>query len=286
MKNILLLTDFSATAENAVVYGYQLARQLKANVLLCNVMNVPAEIPQFEVPVLPLSGYDHMVSESKNSLDQTRKKLEQLDNDQDFHPFVTCIEEVGRVVDTVLQLVQQHQPSLVIVGIHSNKGLVEWFLGNHVSELIDIAGIPVLIVPAESTSHNICKIALATNQCDIGQDQLSLVVTFAEKLNAELFLFNVADQQNTEAGHTIEQRLLTRIKTLTDQLQVSLRTALQGPVEKKLKLLCEAERIDLLVMIHRKRSLLEDILSASHSRKMAGKTNIPLLIIPQKINSL
>ncbi|WP_285057611.1 universal stress protein [Pedobacter ginsengisoli] len=286
MKNILLLTDFSATAENAVIYGYRLARQLKANVLLCNVMNIPAEIPQFEVPVLPLSGYDHMVSESKNDLDQTRKKLEGLDNDQNFHSFITCIEEVGRVVDTVFKLVQQYQPGIVIVGIHSNKGLVEWFLGNHVSELIDIAKVPVLVVPAESTYHNISKIALASDSRDIDLDTLELVSAFAEKLNAELFLFRVADQRRPNPDHTLEQHLTARIKKLTDQLRVSVKTAIKGPVEKQLKLLCEAERIDLLVMTHRKRSLMEDILSASHSRKMAGKTNIPLLIIPEKNNSL
>jgi nucleotide-binding universal stress UspA family protein len=286
MKNILLLTDFSATAENAVIYGYRLAGQLKSNVLLCNVMNIPAEIPQFEVPVLPLSGYDHMVSESKNELDQTRKKLGQLENDQDFHPFVTCIEEVGRVADTVIKLVRQQQVDLVIVGIHNHKGLVEWFLGNHVSELIDIAGIPVLIVPAESAYHDISKIAIAADHRDIDLDTLPLVSTFAKKLNAELFLFRVADQHNPKLDPTAEQRLTSRIKTLTDQLKVSVRTAIQGPVEKKLKLLCEAERIDLLVMIHRNRSLIEDILLVSHSRKMAGKTNIPLLVIPEKINPL
>jgi hypothetical protein len=37
MNNILLLTDFSAAAENAVIYGYRLAGQLKASVRLCNL---------------------------------------------------------------------------------------------------------------------------------------------------------------------------------------------------------------------------------------------------------
>jgi nucleotide-binding universal stress UspA family protein len=36
MKKILIATDFSANAKHAAEYGYAIASQLKAGVILCN----------------------------------------------------------------------------------------------------------------------------------------------------------------------------------------------------------------------------------------------------------
>jgi nucleotide-binding universal stress UspA family protein len=46
MKTFLVATDFSANARHAAEYGYSIAKQIKANIILCNAVIVPAEMPQ------------------------------------------------------------------------------------------------------------------------------------------------------------------------------------------------------------------------------------------------
>jgi hypothetical protein len=46
MKKFLFPIDFSDNAKHALYYGYSLAKQVKANVIICNVIIEPAQIPQ------------------------------------------------------------------------------------------------------------------------------------------------------------------------------------------------------------------------------------------------
>ena len=279
MSNILILTDFSPTAQNAVEFGYQLALQLHANITLCNVMNIPAEIPQFEVPVLPLSGYDHMVEESESDLFKLKAHFDELSAVQSFRPQINCLEEVGRVTDTVLRLAAKLQPDLVVLGAHQRKGLVEWLLGNHVNELIEVAKIPIIIIPPEAKIKKIKKVALALKNPEKRENELNQVYTLAERLSTELFLFRVEDH-NTENEMAEKARIGAMLKVIKTLLKLHVRTALNGPVERQLKSLCESEKIDLLVMIHQKRSFLHDMLLNGHSQKMSNQTTIPLMVFP------
>ena len=284
MKNLLLLTDFSATADNAVSYGYQLAKEIKANVLLCNVVDIPAQIPQFETLVMPLPGYDYSLSDNEKELNKISERLEHQGPHADFRPVITCIEEAGRLSDVVTNLTQRHSIDLVIMGIHVNKGIIEWALGNHVNELIDLTKIPVLVIPKNSRYKKIRKMALAANHNNKELNAVSLISKLAKKLNAELFLFRVLDDQHGKEEIMAERGLLTEIKKLTGEVKFSVRTAVNGSVEKQLRSLSKVEHIDLLMMIHQHKSLLSDLVLGSHSRKMAGITDLPLLVVPENIN--
>ena len=283
MKNLLLLTDFGSVADNAVTYGYQLAKELKANVFLCNVVDIPAQIPQFETLVIPLPGYDDSLSDKEDELHRIVKKLKQQDPDADFHPNVTCIEDAGRLSDVVAKMIEERHIDLVIMGIHVNKGIIEWTLGNHVNALIDLMKIPVLVIPKECGFRKINKITLAANHNNKELSPISLISNLAKKLDAELFLFRVMDDHDGNKEIIAERGLLTEIKKVTDQVKFSVRTAVNGSVEKQLKSLCKVENIDLLMMIHQNKPLLSDLVLGSHSRKMAYTTDLPLLVVPERI---
>ena len=64
MKKILIATDFSANAAHAAKYGYAIASQIKADVVLCNAFIVPAEVPQAGMLVWPQLEYDELVESS------------------------------------------------------------------------------------------------------------------------------------------------------------------------------------------------------------------------------
>ena len=84
MKTLLIPTDFSANAKHAVEYGYNLAKQIKANVMLCNAVIVPAEMPQAGFVIWPMEEYDVLMDDSADEL----KKLK----DDDLQKQLTAME--------------------------------------------------------------------------------------------------------------------------------------------------------------------------------------------------
>ncbi|MGY0036437.1 hypothetical protein [Pedobacter sp. NJ-S-72] len=74
MKTLLLLTDFSTGANHAAEYGYNLAKVLNANVVLCNAVTIPAQLSEVGEIDWPLNGYDGVIDDSDEEL---KKKVKE-----------------------------------------------------------------------------------------------------------------------------------------------------------------------------------------------------------------
>ena len=69
MKTVVIATDFSDNAKHAAEYGYALATQFKADIVLCNAFIVPAEVPDARVGNLAGNGVlEELDKESKDEL--------------------------------------------------------------------------------------------------------------------------------------------------------------------------------------------------------------------------
>ena len=65
MKKILIATDLSANAKNAAKYGYSLAVDIKANLVLYNAFIVPAELPESAIIAWPKFEYEELLKVSE-----------------------------------------------------------------------------------------------------------------------------------------------------------------------------------------------------------------------------
>ncbi|MCX6295413.1 MAG: universal stress protein, partial [Bacteroidetes bacterium] len=90
MKTVLIATDYSAAAKNASRYGIQLARILKAKVILLHAYQIPILVT--EVPVI--ADFDEFEKESLRNILAEKKILDpQMELD------IECISSFGFVVD-------------------------------------------------------------------------------------------------------------------------------------------------------------------------------------------
>ena len=76
MKTFLFPTDFSANAKHALNYGYSLAKQVKANMIICNTIIEPAEIPQAGLVSWPMEESDLLQDDSNRELKLLKEQME------------------------------------------------------------------------------------------------------------------------------------------------------------------------------------------------------------------
>ena len=76
MKTIAVLTDFSERAEHASRYALNLAKKIKANILLFNSFLVPADVPMAAQVAWPAVDYNEVKKGSEKELTKLRSKLE------------------------------------------------------------------------------------------------------------------------------------------------------------------------------------------------------------------
>ncbi|HEY9000783.1 MAG TPA: universal stress protein [Mucilaginibacter sp.] len=284
MKKILIATDFSANAAHAAKYGYAIASQVQADVILCNAFIVPAEMPQAGTLVWPQIEYDELLESSASELRQLKEDLQQNHNSS-FKPYITSTSEVGAVVDVITEITGKTAIELTVMGTHGASKLDTFLVGNHSHRMINNTKTPLLLVPASASLKPIKKVAFATDLKDPDADLKAIyeLIPLLKRLNAELLLTHIynGDDPTYKFKKHIQQ-LLVELSNKADYPNIFYRIVSSNKAERGLDWLCDHGHIDVLAMVHRKHDLLDKILLGSHTQKMADHITIPLLIIPQK----
>jgi len=132
MKTILVATDFSVPAENAAHFAIGIAKEISANVLLCNTYKVPDSAPMAVQVAWPLVSEEEIEQESDHKLIQLIEKLNHKDCDgNSFGPQVTFKSEKGEVCQVIQELAHQKDVGLVVMGMVGAGQLIQWVLGSN-----------------------------------------------------------------------------------------------------------------------------------------------------------
>ncbi|WP_419701533.1 universal stress protein [Mucilaginibacter sp. NFX135] len=285
MRAIVITTDFSDGSKQVARFGFELAKQLRTDVTLCNAMIIPAEIPQAGIVAWPVDVYDDLMEDSTKELSHLKETLLSGNQPKDaFKPTITCFIESGTVCDVVNHAVDLQSPGLTVVGSHQHEGLGQWMIGNHVRGVIDTSKIPLLLVPAGTHFKKVKKIAFATDFSDMRQDLncIRKLVTIAERLNAGILLIHV----NNEDQNTPQHYLTQILKELTEKAsypKIDYQLIKDSRVVAGLDWLIEHGDIEMLAMVHHTHGFFTGLLKGSHTQKMAGHIQIPLLIFPDTL---
>lgn len=151
INRILIGIDDSQYADYAAAYGFELARAMKAEVGLVNIVE-PVVLPPtgtdaaFGMPMVgtvdPVN-VDLINAEDKASdtvLDRTLQKYgEGLQ--------VTHFKEYGSSGDGIIECAKQFVADLIVIGTHSRSGLDRFLAGSVAEHVVRHSKVPVLVVP-------------------------------------------------------------------------------------------------------------------------------------------
>ena len=282
MKKILVPTNFSANGTHAAEYGYQLAREIKADVILCNAVTIPAETPQAGLVVWPMEETAALLGDSEEELKRLKAKMQQHDRSEKFRPSVSFIEEAGALTDVVNRIVNTRLIDMVVIGTHSTDALSTFLLGNHCSKMIDNELTSLMIIPPSARFTPIKKIALAID-LESSEDDLKEVyklIPLAKALHSEILIVYI--QSGKELSPDLRKRMDRYLMDLSNKANypaIYYRIVNNDDTEKGLQWLCENGQVDVLAMLHRHHGLFASILNRSHTQRMVGSLGIPLLVM-------
>jgi nucleotide-binding universal stress UspA family protein len=137
---ILVPTDFSAAAEEALDYACTLAMKLGATVHLASVVGLPA----FGVPELAVAMTDSLMREMTEDSLRGLHKLAEARH--------TCgvigdvIVRTGDARDVVPRLAVELGADLIVMGTHGRRGISRALLGSVTEYVVRTSTVPVLTV--------------------------------------------------------------------------------------------------------------------------------------------
>lgn len=277
MKNILLPTDFSAAATNAMEYAVQLFKGEPCNFFVVNTY----------APVALYTAYSYDASLDldigqtfkRKSEEHVQQAIDQINEKfpDDQHSF-QGVCSFNLLTNEIEELVNHHQIDAIVMGTNGATGLKEVFIGSQTMHVISEAKIPVIGVPA-TFSYKPLKDILFTTDYNIGTDQvgLPLLEQLCEKNVSQLVFLNVYQ------GEPLTEKQAAHMKALNGYFK---KDAHLTQIAQDMEVLEAVEEfqshtaIDLLVMVHNKRNFFENILFKPVIQKIVHRSSVPFLILP------
>jgi len=287
MKKILVPTDFSIPAKNALIYAMHLAKEMQVDVKLCNAIMFPVDVPMAGEVSWPMVEYSTLERESTQDLKTLAKKVEGLFEMElavdSFHPKLECVTGVGPVCDVVNNFSDSRSVTLIIMGMLGAGGFTQFLLGSSSRAMVETAKIPVLLIPKEFRFRTIQKIAFAT---DLSEKDIALIeglADLARKVNAELLLVHVSDQ--APEGNSKNQKkidaFLNEITNKVNYHKIYYEHVWNVGIDNGLEWLSRQGEVSILAMVHRKHHILYRIFKGSHTQRVKNRIQLPLLVLPE-----
>jgi nucleotide-binding universal stress UspA family protein len=140
-KQIIVATDFSATAEAALEYAATFAKSIGAKIALVHVYQIPNySYPDVLVPTPPEVARE-IEDAARTATIAARERY--ASSGVDIEPVVLQ----GRAWQEILRLADERAADLVVVGTHGRSGVSRALLGSVAEKVLRTATRPVLVIP-------------------------------------------------------------------------------------------------------------------------------------------
>lgn len=273
MKTIIVPTDFSPIATNALNFAVDMALDIHASLMLLHVYQVPVSMT--DVPVVLVS-----VEELKKSSEEKLEKLKQsLTHITSGKLKIYTEAKLGDVIDELEYLCKHIQPFAVVMGTKGASGIERILFGSTALTVIRHLTWPVIVVPpGKEYGKGIKKIGFA---CDFQQVVESTPVHFIKQMvkefNAELHVLNVDYENRHFEPETPEQSLL--LHTLLEDANPNYHFIDNIDIEDGINKFAETNNLDLLITIPKKHKLLEGLFKPSSTKQLVMQSHVPVMCV-------
>jgi len=277
MNTIIITTDFSEPAMNAARYAAGLAEAVGiSRMVLYHSYYVPVAT---DVPVVEADlALAH--EESLSALETLEQEIH-LILEQDSGMIIDLVTNNVPLVTGVKQLAGQQLAGLVVAGTTGKSRLEKFLSGSNTTSLASSCPVPLLIVPKEATFEPVRKVIFA---CDLKQVSRSTPVGeigwWLEHLEADLLVLNVALADRRFDPDTIPQQY--KIHELLDSFHPEYHYSEGDDIIEEITGFAEEEGAGLVITIPKTYGFFEGLFHRSVSKRLAGKTEVPLLLLKDK----
>lgn len=157
MKQILVATDFSNSAANAMEYALGMAKVLDTEVCAIHAIHPTEGINNNTYNAIFIEDY---YNNKRQALREWAAKIADKDEYKDIP--VTTLCNVGFIKNVIGQYLEENRVELLVMGITGSTG-ISGIVGSNVSMMLTRVKTPLLVVPTESKFSKVPSITFATD---------------------------------------------------------------------------------------------------------------------------
>lgn len=269
IKKILVPTDFSDAANNALNYATEIAEHFGAEIEILHAFSIPVLTARGK-PFLPnpevAEENRHLAEEHLEELKKTVSAKHNIKFNLLAIPIYWQLE--------LAEVINDRQADLIVLGTTGASGLKKIFMGSNAARVIQNSAVPVLAIPENAKLAQLTKIGFAYDGLPLKElEKLSVINSFSKLFKAGIHVFQIVNDKlspsvnPSEVLHYLSDPSYTEI----DENEV------KAGILKRI----DSHELDLLVMIPRQRGFFHNLITGSITERVAYEISVPLLAIPE-----
>lgn len=280
MKNILIPTDFSENAWNAIVYAMQLLKNKK-----CTIHFLHTYTPAFyrmdyafggtTFSAIPDSAADDALAKLEKTLEDVKVQFPNPNHKLEL------VSAFNTLTDEILELTKKKDIDLVIMGTQGATGAKQIFLGSNTVFTIRKVKTPILVIPSNYHFVPIKNMIFPFDfQDSPKKEELQTIIEMAKIFGAEITLLTVGEVfELTQNQKDNKEMLLDHLRNIPcKQVHVEGKK-----LSKAILDYIDYNDVDLLTMINRDHSFFERLLIRQPVDQIGFHIHIPFLVIHDNI---
>ena len=292
-KHILCATDFSDFSNHAIPYGIALAREFKARLFLCHVIDLSSAAIYGEAVLALEEQQKRMTRHAQDEMTRLMTK-----ESIDWEPLIT----VGNAAHEIARLAADKKIDITIAASHGRAGLKRIILGSVTERLMRTLPCPLLVVRSPergfvTPADQAITLKRILVGCDFSPNSslaLQYGLSLAQEFQADLHLVHVMQPPHDdylkkpgEAKPDLHRDLGAEIKSrLADIVPEEAQTwckpvtvLLAGQPHEEITKYAMVNDIDLIVLGVRGYGLVESLFVGSTTDRVMRRASCPVLSV-------
>lgn len=281
-KKILIPTDFSRTAWNALIYATDLFKDDKCTFYILNAFQLYHLTTDSILPPQPgHKAYEQARENSEKGLEQLVDAIT-IRSDNDNHKF-EMISTYNSVFEAVRTTVKNKKIELLMMGTLGENSSDKFLYGsNSVDVMEKLRDCPVIVVPQtiQLKEQSRKEVVFATNfKSSVASHELNELLEVASKLKAAIRVLHIQKKDNLSKEQEKNKKELQEY--LKDVVH-TFHTLTDIPLVTGIHSFIESRNSDMLALINKKQGFLASIFSKTLVHEIGFKPHVPLLVMHHK----
>lgn len=277
MKVILLPTDFSENALNAIKYALALYRDESCEFILLHTYEVNSYTEGSRFEALPITA---KLAEAKSKFEKKLNDLKNLLNTSygnGLHKFSIAAKN-QTIIDGINEELNTKTIELVVIGTQGATARYELDFGSNTIEIIEnIKNCPVLAIPRNERFTGLNEIVFANGyKLKNKAEDVKYLIQLSKKFKAPVRVLNISE---TGGLTSIQEENQAQVKQLLEATEHSFHMLEHVTVSVGIYCFSESRNSDMISFVNKKYTFIQKLLFKPLYKNLGNYAKIPVLIL-------
>ncbi|TXK73569.1 universal stress protein [Mesonia sp. HuA40] len=272
MQSILLLTDFSDNAYNALKYAVSLLGKSNCKFHLLTIDKPSSYITGELLAANPEDSiYRRVITENKTKLNNLAEKLQKEING--FNGNFQCHVLFDGFISAIETCIDKYKIDTVVLGTNGASNLEETLFGSNALKVIRQVKVTSLIIPQHFEYKKMNSILFSEHQNDdLSKKDLNDLAFIFREFQPQLHVLEI-NQNNSNTKHNALE------KTSLQFVDYKIHRLSGIPAPYAIQAFCQLFKVDLHALFVKEESFIDRFIQKSTTTEISYQTTVPLLIL-------